>query len=103
MERQQCPNCSAPMILITKRDGTSAFKCEYCGSQVDILTHKTSDRVFAFINRVADAFDAPAPETKITPKQKKTLVEKMDEIERAAKALDQRRRQLADKLDKWGF
>lgn len=91
------------MIMITKRDGTNAYKCEYCGSQFDIRTQTTSERVFAFVNRVADAFDAPAPETKLTPKQKTSLVDKIDEIERAAKAFDQRRRQLADKLSKWGF
>lgn len=101
MDQQKCPSCAAPMIVIDNRDGSYFYKCEYCGNRLDIRAQTVSSRIFALANRVADALnEKPLPEQ---AKQKKSLSEKMDEIERAAKAFDQRRRRFADKLDKWGF
>ena len=55
MEQQKCNQCSAPMTLITKRDGTNAYRCEYCGAVIDIIPKTTSDKVFSFINRAINA------------------------------------------------
>ena len=106
MERQKCENCSAPMIMITKRDGSNAYRCEYCGYQVDLRPATVSDKVFSFATRIANMIDENNSNTKqpqTIAKQKTSLVDKIDEAERAANAFDQKRRQLMEKAKKWGF
>ena len=56
MERAQCPNCSANMIMVSNSDGTKSYKCQYCGGKFPIPAKTISDKVFAFVNRVANAF-----------------------------------------------
>ena len=55
MDRQQCPNCNAPMNLFSNRDGTDSYQCAYCGTVVNNRPKTVSDKVFAFINRAANA------------------------------------------------
>jgi DNA-directed RNA polymerase subunit M/transcription elongation factor TFIIS len=99
MDKQQCPNCSAPMIVIDNRDGSYCYKCEYCGSRIDVKSQTVSSRVFALANRIVDSFsDKTIPEPTKT-KVKKSLSERMDEINRATKALGQRGKRFIDKID----
>lgn len=55
MENQKCPNCSAPMILINNRDGTTSYECKYCGYVLNNRPKTTSDKIFSFINRAVNA------------------------------------------------
>lgn len=61
MENQKCQQCSAPMVLINKRDGTNAYVCEYCGYVLDIRPKTTSDKVFSFVNRAINALKDDSP------------------------------------------
>lgn len=61
MENQKCQQCSAPMVLINKRDGTNAYVCEYCGYVLDIRPKTASDKVFSFVNRAINALKDDSP------------------------------------------
>lgn len=52
MEKQQCPNCSAPLNLSNNRDGTTSYVCDYCGYRKDNKPETTSDKLFSLANRV---------------------------------------------------
>lgn len=55
MEEQKCSQCGATMILVHNRDGSSSYKCEYCGHRIDIRPQTASDHISTFINRAINA------------------------------------------------
>ena len=87
MEQQKCAQCSAPMILINKRDGTDAYICEYCGYTIDILPKTASDKIFSFVNRAINALKDDVPSEPVSPKQ--------EEYEKRMRELNERIQQSA--------
>lgn len=90
MEQTKCPNCSASMILVSNSDGTKSYKCQYCGGKFPIPAKTVSDKVFAFVNRVANAFsdnpdtDQPRDDFPgiLDPAKKAEMQARFDELNR---------------------
>lgn len=57
MEKQQCPNCSAPLTLVNNRDGTTSYLCGYCGYKEDHKPESTADKIFSLVNRAINAYN----------------------------------------------
>ena len=57
MENQKCPNCSANMILINNRDGTTSYKCEYCGNIISIQPESLTEKLFVMTKRAINAYN----------------------------------------------
>lgn len=89
MTNQKCQNCSAPMELIQNRDGTDSYKCSYCGAVIHIRAKTASDKVFAFINRAANALKDDGSSA-MSPEKKAVYDEKLA-------AINEKRQQAYDK------
>ena len=57
MPAQKCPDCSANMILVNNRNGTTSFHCEYCGKIIDNRPASNADKVFSLVNRAINAYN----------------------------------------------
>ena len=56
MEQQKCPNCCANMTLISNRDGTDSYKCEYCGNLITIQPKTTTDKLIVFAKKAINTY-----------------------------------------------
>ena len=79
MADQKCPNCSAPMLLINNRDGTTSDKCDYCGYEHKNLPKTTTDKVFTFMKRAVNALkdDDSDPFPGVSPEKKAELEQRL--------------------------
>lgn len=81
MDNQKCSNCAAPMILVNNRDGTTSYKCEYCGYVFNNKPKTTTDKVFAFINRAVNALkEDDDPFAGVSQEKKAELEQRMSAI-----------------------
>ena len=90
MDNQKCPNCAAPMILINNRDGTTSYRCNYCGYEYNNRPKNATERVFSFINRAVNALKDDEPFAGASP-------EKKAELDARLKIVNEKRQAIYDK------
>lgn len=88
MDNQKCPNCAAPMMLINNRDGTTSYKCEYCGYVFNNRPKTATDKVFSFINRAVNALKEDSdPLSGISPEKRAEFEQKYNTIKQKEQEL----------------
>lgn len=69
MNKQQCPNCAAPMSLYKNQNGSDFYKCQYCGNILNIqIQHQPQsalDKVFSFASKFIPNGDKNAEKEKL--------------------------------------
>ena len=86
MEKQQCPNCAAPLKSSKASNGMTRYKCEYCGYKYTEQPVTVSDRIFSFAGRVASFFKEDESEQNLSPE----LKAKMEQIKEKERLLHER-------------
>lgn len=102
MEKQQCPNCAAPLKTSKLSNGMFRYKCEYCGYKYDERPTTVTDHVFAFASRVAGFFKDDEPDENMSPE----LKARMEQIREKERLLQEKIRlkdlqRYEKSLDKW--
>lgn len=90
MNVQKCPNCSANMLLVNNSDGTTSFKCEYCGTIINNRPKNISEKVMAFVNKAVNAVRDDDPFKNLSPEKREELQKRIDAANEKQKAAYER-------------
>lgn len=103
MEKQQCPNCAAPLKSSKASNGMTRYKCEYCGYKYTEQPATVTDRAFAFVNRVVNVFkDNGSSEENMSPELRAKMEQIREKERQYAEKIRLRDLQAYEKqLDRW--